>query len=280
MKLFAFCAADALVTCSPTYAQEIPTLLAKTRMLEPLKQRGITGIVTGIDMDEWNASHSDAPLPYSPATVEIGKRVNKQALQTSLGLRVDPTIPLCGLCSRLVPEKGIDLILEGLEVPLRDGLMQLVVLGVGDSQYREAFTRLQAEMPEWVHYHPVFEMPRARLLYAGCDFTLQPSLTEPCGLNQLISMRYGTLPIVNPVGGLKDTVIDVLRTPDQGSGFVMPVPTAHALHNTVEQATRWLNGDPIQVERTRQHVMQIDWSWRRAAVEYCEIYGRCLGRSL
>jgi starch synthase len=277
MMLLGMHAADVLVTCSPTYAAELQTALAQTPMSEPMRRLGITGIVTGIDTNVWNPARSDTSLvPYTAADVRAGKRANKLRLQARCGFTEDADCPVFGVCARLVPEKGIDFVLQVFADFLRTSQLQLVVMGVGDRPYVEALRRLEAAHPAHVRYFPAFDPCVAQLLYAGCDFTLMPSLFEPCGLNQLIAMRYGTISIVSAVGGLKDTVTDLRQEPKRGLGFVMSSVCAAALEKSVMHAMAWLQGDSDLVDEVRQRAMGQDWSWRRAAAAYTTLYGEAL----
>jgi starch synthase len=275
MMLLAMRAADALVTCSPTYARELFEVLAGTPMLQDLERLGIIGVVSGVDAEQWDPAIPAPPCqPYTVETVETGKQRNKLILQEHLGLMVAPHIPLYCICSRLVPEKGIDLVIEGLSELVRQRTIQLAVMGLGEPSYRTAFTRLQAAAPKAIRYCPLFDLTSARLLYAGSDFTLMPSRTEPCGLNQLIAMRYGTLPVASRVGGLNDTVIDVNQDKEHGTGFLLETPTARQLLHTVEESIAWFHGDPDNIATVRRRVMRLDWSWERSAAEYSKLYGQ------
>lgn len=277
MMLLGLQAADILVTCSPTYAVELQATLAQTPMAEPLRRRGITGIVTGIDTSIWNPARSDTSLiPYTAANVRSGKQTNKLRLQVWCGFAEDAECPIFAVNSRLVPEKGIDLVLQVFAELLRRTKLQLVVMGVGDRPYTEALQRLEAAYPAHVRYFPAFDPGVAQLLYAGSDFTLMPSIFEPCGLNQLIAMRYGTIPIVSAVGGLKDTVTDLHQDPERGVGFVLGAVSTEALETRVVQAMAWLQSGPDFVDEVRRRMMGQDWSWSRAAVAYTTLYERAL----
>ena len=280
MKVLAMFSADALVTCSRTYARELSQFFAGTPLAVPLSRLGITGIVSGVDYEHWNPSQPHGLAePYTAQQVDTAKPRNKLRLQQHFGLRVDPRAPVFCICSRLVPEKGMDLLVEVLPEILRQSCAQVVVMGAGDRIYREAFAQLATDYPAALIYRPAFDLPEARLLYAGSDFTLMPSLLEPCGLNQLIAMRYGTIPVVSPVGGLHDTVPSLLEDPDHGSGFVLEQCTADALRVAIRQSIAWLESSPEAVVKTQRRLMGLDWSWDRAAREYALMYERLARRA-
>ncbi|BFP51293.1 glycogen synthase [Streptomyces griseus] len=273
LLLLGLLSADAAVTCSPGYARE---LLAQSRggpfgrALERLK---VSGIIFGVDGDVWNpAAGGRMSIPFRPDTVEEGKRLNKQALQRHVGLTESADVPVIGVCSRFVREKGTDLLLAALTPLLRRGLVQLVVVGPGAAEYHEAFLRLAEELPGGVVHLPRFEQETAWLVYAGSDMTLMPSRTEPCGLNQLIALAYGTLPVVSRVGGLQDTVVDLRHDPVRGAGALIPEHTPRSVRDTVLDLMAWMRDSPSQLSVTRRRAMVQDWSWSRTAQDYHELY--------
>ncbi|MGD3112016.1 glycogen synthase [Streptomyces sp. YGL11-2] len=267
-------AADAVTTGSPSYAQELLAQTADSALGGALNSRPLTGIVAGIDTELWRPeARARLTVPYGPQDVRRGKAANKRLLQERCGLKADPAVPLLGVCSRIVPEKGTDLLLEAIAPLVRDGACQLVVMGQGDAALVSALVSLARDVPLGMHHVPAFDQDSAWLTYAGADFTVMPSRAEPCGLNQLIAMTYGTVPVVSAVGGLRDTVID-LDSSNEGTGFVLPELTAGALRHTVLRAARWLSGPADQVEAVRRRVMAQDWSWDRSARDTAELYTR------
>lgn len=273
MMLLALMAADRLVTCSPSYSEELSSVFSGTSMADIFKNKHIVGIISGVDTAVWNPQRADSLTScYTADTVESGKYQNKRALQRHFGLRECASTPVYGICSRLVPEKGIELILEGLKDLVMSGQIQLVTIGAGLRQYREDFQLLVKEAPDFAYYQSEFTSPSAHLLYAGCDFTLMPSLFEPGGQNQLIAMHYGTIPIVNAVGGLRDTVIDVRCDPDRGNGFCLQKATSQNLCATVSYSASWLQNEIATVIKVRKRMMQNNWSWRQTAKQYAELY--------
>jgi starch synthase len=276
LMLLALLAADRLVTCSPTYARELPSMLAGTPLSAPLARLALAGIVSGVDPAVWSPDRPGAiARAYDAETVTEGKRANRSLLQEVCGLRADPEVTVYGVCGRLVPEKGIDLVLAAIAPHLRSGRAQLVVMGPGEARYHQEIRCLAQDTPGRVRGFPRFEPDVARLLYAGCDFVLMPSRVEPCGLNQLIALRFGTLPIVAPVGGLNDTVLD-LRHRSSGVGLVLAAPASWALAQGLEFAHAWLHGSPPEVAAARRRAMAQDWTWRRTAGEFRDLYQRLI----
>ncbi|MBI3687570.1 MAG: glycogen synthase [Actinobacteria bacterium] len=266
-------AADATVTCSPTYAQELCRTLAHHPIGRRLTELGIRGIISGVDTRVWDpAAAGRATEPYDAPTVETGKAVNKRRLQLGLGLHEDPLTPVFGVCSRLVEEKGSDLLIEVFRRFAGPDRAQLVVVGQSEETFRRGLTELARDMPAAVHYGPHFDQDLAWLVYAGSDFTVMPSRVEPCGLNQLIAMAYGTIPVVSRVGGLKDTVADVRDDPSVGSGFVLGDISAVDLAETVSHAAAWLLAAPDEVRAVRQRCMASDWSWSSTAIGFAKLY--------
>ncbi|MFC7986841.1 glycogen synthase [Streptomyces sp. NPDC057336] len=274
LLLLGVLAADAATTGSPTYAEELRARTG-TALGSALGTLPLTGVVAGIDTRLWQpAAHGRPTEPYDAATVNQGKAANKRLLQQHLGLREDPDVPLFGVCSRLVPEKGVDLLLEAATPLVRDGSAQLVVVGHGDTDTVNALTALTERAPAGACHVPRFTQDLAWLTYAGADFTLMPSRVEPCGLNQLIAMTYGCVPVVSKVGGLRDTVTDLTADPATGTGFALPELTADAVRRTMLTAARWLTGPARQVEAVRRRAMSQDWSWTRSARATAALYAR------
>ncbi|MFF4588362.1 glycogen synthase [Streptomyces sp. NPDC001388] len=265
--------ADSVVTCSPGYAREMTDEFAGTPVGAALARTRTRGIVFGVDTRVWDpAAEGRSSIPYGPLDVHTGKARNKGELQRRLGLREDPDIPVIGVCSRLVPAKGTDLLLEALAPLTRAGRAQLALVGPATAELRPALARTLEESAGNVAHLPRFDQDAAWLVYAGSDFTIMPSRTEPCGLNQLISYRYGTLPLVSPVGGLRDTVVDLRVDPERGTGMFIPRHTARSVRDTVCEALAWRAERPGAFAAARSRVMKEDWSWNRTADRYAEIY--------
>jgi starch synthase len=268
--------ADLLTTVSPTYAREIQTSLLGCGLHGVLMQRSgrLHGIVNGIDEGVWNpATDKLVPARYDVENID-GKARCKDALQRHFHLEVNPRTPLLGIVSRLASQKGFDLIEKIAPDLLRDGV-QFAVLGDGEKIYRDMLIRLQASFPRQVGLCMEISEPVAHLIEAGADGFLMPSQYEPCGLNQLYSLKYGTIPIVRLTGGLADTVTDA--TPENvasgkatGFTFVPYAPSYFA--DAVRRCLQVYREQPEQWRQLQQSGMEQDWSWRRSAAEYERLY--------
>lgn len=269
--------ADRISTVSPTYAREIQTPEFGNGLDGLLRHRNayLSGILNGIDDQIWNPAR-DAYLshPYSSKDLS-GKADNKRELQRAFGLSESPGAPLIGMVGRLVHQKGIDLILEAVPELEKLGL-QLVILGNGERQYEQALRRAAANHPNWLRARVGFDEALAHRVEAGADIFLMPSRFEPCGLNQMYSLRYGTVPIVRRVGGLADTVVDA--TPDAvrdetATGIVFDGAGADTvgLLAAVGRALA-LYAVPHDWRRLALTGMRQDFSWRRRASDYMHLY--------
>ncbi|HEY6004464.1 MAG TPA: glycogen synthase GlgA [Anaeromyxobacter sp.] len=263
--------ADALTTVSPTYAKEILTPEGGEGLDPVLRHRraDLHGILNGIDVTEWDPAR-DAHLPAHYSSRDLsGKAVCKAALQRELGLPARADVPLLGMISRLADQKGLDLVVAALpDLLARD--VQLAVLGSGSHAYEDAFRRAAAGRPDRLAARIGFDEPLAHRIEAGADAFLMPSRYEPCGLNQMYSLRYGTLPVVRAVGGLEDTVEDFdgwMR----GTGFKFREYSPQALLLAVRRAL-----DTYRDRRTWQALvlrgMAQDFSWDRSARSYEALY--------
>ena len=270
--------ADAITTVSPTYAREIQTPEQGLRLDSVLRARrdSLTGILNGIDEDEWNPS-ADPYLPRGFSADDLdGKEVCKQALMASVHLPYKPEVPVIGLVSRLVWQKGLDLCTRVLPSLLRHTRCQLVVLGKGEPAYEEFFRTLALAFPHKVAYDSAFNEPRAHLIEAGADMFLMPSRYEPCGLNQMYSLRYGTVPIVHKTGGLADTVWNFDEKTRKGTGFVfehfddagLSWALRRALdvwgHGTGQHRARW--------KTIQRNGMGLPLGWKHRVGRYVELY--------
>ncbi len=268
--------ADYINTVSPTYAREIQTPAFGNGLDGVLAERRdrLLGIVNGIDTTIWNPeTDPHVPAQYS-AEDPAGKAVCKAELQKENDLPVRADAPLIGMVSRLVGEKGVDLVLEVLPNLCKEGA-QFVLLGTGEPEYHEAFTRLAEEFPRNVAADLTFNNPLAHRIEAGADMFLMPSRFEPCGLNQLYSLRYGTVPVVRRTGGLADTITDY--TPEglsggEVNGFSFTAFTAEALGETLQRAVSLYRDDRESWKRLLLAGMKQDWSWTRSARDYCALY--------
>jgi starch synthase len=272
--------ADAVTTVSPTYAREIctPEFGYGLDGLLTAMQHKLHGILNGIDTTVWNpALDPHLPAHYSQGRINPGKRRNKQALlQRFLGERADAAMdaPLLGLVGRLVEQKGVDWVLAALPVLLETTDVRVAMLGSGQALYEQKFVRLAKQYPERFHVEIGYDEPLAHLIEAGADIFLMPSRFEPCGLNQMYSLRYGTPPVVYKTGGLADTVVDATaETLEDGSatGFVFDTPTVEAFLATVMRALD-LYRQPAQWRRLQQAGMRQNFDWSESAGHYLSLY--------
>lgn len=273
--------ANLLTTVSPTYAKEIQTTLRGAGLHGVLMQRSnkLFGIVNGIDEQVWNpATDPHLAASFDSTTLDVGKARCKAALQQHFALDVQPRTPLLGIVSRLAYQKGFERINEVLPDFVRQGV-QLAVLGDGEKKYRDLLTELRAAFPGQVGLMLGYSEPLAHQIEAGSDVFLMPSLYEPCGLNQLYSLRYGTLPVVHRTGGLADTVADA--TPEnvaagRATGFSFTPHTREAFADALQRCVAIYRNHPTTWWKIQQTAMAQDWSWRRSASEYERLYRRAL----
>jgi starch synthase len=270
---------DAITTVSPTYAQEIRTERFGVGLHGVLQAQShkLTGILNGIDTQAWDPRHD--PLierRYGVADI-ASKQSNKLALQDRCGLAMSERAMLFGVVSRLTSQKGIDLVLGQLDgIVARGG--QLVVLGQGEPALHDALRAAAQRHPHAVAVNFGFDEGFAHRIEAGIDCFLMPSRFEPCGLNQMYSQAYGTPPIVAPVGGLKDSVIDVDADPVAGSGFIMTSCDAAGLADAIARAFDAYS-DPAIWERIQRNGMTRRFGWEESAATYVEIYDRALANA-
>lgn len=265
--------ADRINTVSDTYAKEIMTPEYGAG-LDPLllaRRDAVSGIVNGIDYEEFDPQ-TDAALATHFDADSIDQRVaNKRALQEKAGLPADPDAMLCGVVTRLYAQKGIDLVAAAFDALLPERSVQLVVLGTGDDAVQQMLSRLQGRYPEKVKVWFDFDPPLGQQIYGGSDVFLMPSRYEPCGLGQLISLRYGAVPLVRRTGGLADTVQDADLSRRSGTGFVFENAQASDLARAVERALAAFE-DRAGWRALQERGMRQDWSWRRAAGAYLRLY--------
>jgi len=261
-----------IITVSNTYANEIKTSYYGEDLNGLLNARGkdLHGIINGIDYVEYNPKKDKVIYQTYSKSNLAGKAVNKAALQKDLGLTVKEDLPMIGIISRLVDQKGLDLIACVLEELLEEEL-QLVVLGVGDDKYENLFQWAQRRYANKLSANIKFDNNLAHKIYAGSDFFLMPSLFEPCGLGQLISLRYGTLPIVRETGGLKDTVSSYNELTGRGNGFTFTNYNAHDMLHTIKRALTIYKRKTVR-NKLIKAAMSCDYSWQNSAKQYMELY--------
>lgn len=268
----------ALTTVSPNYAEEIKTGFFGEGLEGVLEEQSekLRGIVNGIDVAQYNPKKDKEILKNYDVNHPEGKAENKAYLQKKMQLSPDPSIPVIGLISRFVEQKGLDLIRRIMHEVLQEDV-QFIVLGSGEKKYEDFFNRLGHDFPEKVGVYIGFEETLAREIYAGADFFLMPSLFEPCGLGQLIAMHYGTLPIVRETGGLRDTVIPYNEYTGEGYGFSFTHYNAHDLLYTIRRAAAFYK-KPEVIKSLRENAMKVDVSWRKSAREYRSLYEELIKR--
>ncbi len=268
---------DYVTTVSPTYAQEIQTAYYGERLDGLLRSRSdvLCGILNGIDPAEYDPS-SDPVIPAHFSTRSLkGKAECKRALQEDMGLDQRPEAPLIGIITRLTDQKGIDLIECVIDDIMRQDV-QVVMLGKGEQRYHDLFGwaswRYQGRFATRIELNQNL----SHRIYAGADLFLMPSKFEPCGLSQMIAMRYGTLPIVRETGGLKDSVQPYNKYTDEGTGFSFANYNAHEMLYTIERAVELYKDRPAW-ERMMKRAMKVDFSWAASAKEYAALYHKVLG---
>ncbi|KPK41306.1 MAG: glycogen synthase [Omnitrophica WOR_2 bacterium SM23_29] len=263
---------DIITTVSPTYSKEIQTKEFGYGLDGVLAQRSdsIFGIVNGIDYEAWNPSKDKAlKHHFSSANID-GKYKEKKMLQRDCGLKEDVNTPLIGIISRLVDQKGIDLISQIIN-PLLKMDVQFILLGTGEEKYHTLFGRIKRKYPGKASTNLRFDAVLAKIIYAGSDMFLMPSKYEPCGLGQLISLRYGTIPIVRRSGGLADTIVEYNPKTGRGTGFVFEKYEANELFGAIKRALH-LYKDKSAWRRLVIKAMKCDFSWEGSAKRYVELY--------
>lgn len=266
--------ADAITTVSRTYAEEIKTPYYGERLdgLLTARANDLRGIVNGIDYEEYNpetdpfiASH------YNAKNFRKEKIKNKRALQQELGLATDDKVMMIGLVSRLTDQKGLDLIAYVMDELCQDGI-QFVVLGTGDEKYENMFRHYAWKYGDKVSANLYYSEAMSHKVYASCDAFLMPSLFEPCGLSQLMSLRYGTVPIVRETGGLKDTVEPYNMFEGTGTGFSFANYNAHEMLDVIRYAEYIYYDKKREWNKIIDRAMEADFSWNISAAQYAELY--------
>ncbi|HVN95387.1 MAG TPA: glycogen synthase GlgA [Syntrophorhabdaceae bacterium] len=269
---------DILNTVSKQYSQEIQTPEFGWGLDGILRTRknDLFGIVNGIDYEEWNpAKDRLIPALYSEENI-ANKKICKKALQEAFGLPSDERTPVIATISRLADQKGFDVIAESLEEMLSLGI-QYVVLGTGERKYHDIFTQLSKQFPKAFAIKIAYDNNLAHLIEAGADMFLMPSRYEPCGLNQLYSLKYGTVPIVRGVGGLEDTIIDYTKSPETGTGYKFYDYTKDAMLEAIKSALA-IYKDQSSWQSLMKRCMKQDFSWEKSAGEYVELYKKAIAK--
>lgn len=258
---------------SPNYAHELLTPLGSHNLYNEFQNRrgDVSGVLNGCDYHQWDPS-TDVHLPANYSSSDIaGKAQCKAALQKEAGLPVEANIPLIGMVCRLTEQKGFGYLLPILRNVLQHNV-QFLIVGTGDPSISDELRNAAQHHPGKFVFCDAFSVKLAHMLEAGSDFFLMPSLFEPCGLNQMYSLAYGTLPIVRGVGGLKDTVIDLQELPDLATGFVFEHPDSSALLNCIRRALLFYHEAPDELAAMRLRAMDTKFTWDEAANNYLELY--------
>jgi starch synthase len=255
------------VAVSPTYAREMltPKLGAGLEHFLTVHQDSLTGIVNGIDVESFDPQ-KDQAIAGNFSLANLQERSwNKAALQKAMNLKVDSSVPLFGIVSRMTDQKGIDLALDALAKLKRKTAWQAVILGTGEASLEKRAKRLEKKLPEHVRVEIRYDDKLARQIYAGSDIFLMPSRYEPCGLSQMIAMRYGSIPIVRGTGGLKDTVLH------GETGFIFEEESVKALLKTMRHALQVFS-DHDSWQKMQENAMRQDFSWKNSAKQYAALY--------
>ena len=267
--------ADAVTTVSPSYANEITTQEGGEGLhgLMNARRNVLYGILNGIDYDEFNPQ-TDPYIEsnFSSKSVLSGKKANKAALQKELGLSVRESAFVIGIVSRLTEQKGFDLVSYIMDDLVSQLDVQIVILGTGESKFENVFHHFHSQYPDKVSAYIGYSEEKAHKIYASADAFLMPSLFEPCGLSQMMSMRYGTIPIVRETGGLKDTVQAYNEYENTGTGFSFCNFNADDMKYVVEYAYHVFRDERKAWEDMMQRAMAQDFSWNKSAGEYEKLY--------
>ena len=258
----------AVTTVSPSYMEELKKSANGLEDLLKHEQAKCVGILNGIDIDVWNPETDEHLIKnYKTTTVISGKKGNKDWICKEFGF--ERSRPLVAFIGRFVHDKGCDLFAEVFKKYLDELDISVVILGSGDPNIQNDLTQLNETLKGKFHYVSGYNEPLSHIIYAGADFLLMPSRVEPCGLNQMYSLRYGTIPIVNNVGGLKDTIIDYKTK--NGFGIVMNACTEIEMFTAITEALTLYN-DKANFKKIRNQIMKIDHSWSVSAEEYNKLY--------
>ena len=274
--------ADIINTVSENYANELLTPEYGHGLDNVLNGRikDFFGILNGVDYNIWNPE-TDKYLLHKYSQKELsGKNENKKLLLEKFNITFNYDVPLIGIISRFAIQKGFDIILSSMEYLLSLNA-QWIVLGTGESEYEEEFSKLAKDHPDKLGLFVGYNNELSHLIEAGADMFLMPSHYEPCGLNQIYSLKYGTVPIVRKTGGLADTVLDwdyaISKSVDTGTGYSFNDYNGYALTDAVERAIRDYNNKPVW-EKIQSNGMSKNYSWKQSAEKYVELYKKALAK--
>ncbi len=272
-------ASDYVTTVSPTYAEELRYDFYAHGLAGVVAGNAhkIRGILNGIDVERYDPSHDSRLVKTFTAKQLKGKKDCKAALQEMAGLEQDPNAPVIGCVSRLVGHKGFDLVVDAIHDIMCTGA-QMVVLGTGEWRYEEAFRNAAWQYPGRFSAQIMYSDAFSNAIYSGADLFLMPSVAEPCGLSQMIAMRYGTLPVVRETGGLRDSVQPWNEFTGEGTGFTFANIEKGDMMWVLSQAVDLYRNDPKAWKTLQQNAMTADFSWDHSAGQYAEVYGWVTGK--
>ncbi len=266
-------------TVSKTYAKEITTTDEFGYGLEGVlrsRKKDLVGILNGIDPEAWDPETDELiPANFTPSD-QRGKEKCRAELHKAFRLKPSAKAPVIGMVSRLVDQKGFDILAEAIPALMKLDT-RFAILGTGQQKFHELYTELGKEYAHRFGVRLEYNNELAHLIEAGSDYFLMPSRYEPCGLNQMYSLRYGTIPIVRATGGLKDTIKNLDASGSKGNGFTFSDYSAAALTKAISKAAKFF-ADPKRIKRVRERIMREDHSWQRSAEEYRKLYARAAGR--
>ncbi|MDY0295403.1 MAG: glycogen/starch synthase [Acholeplasmataceae bacterium] len=270
--------ANAINTVSENYRNEILTRFYGFTLDGPLKSRqmDLYGILNGLDQDLYDPVKSNIYQNYDETNFSIGKKINKQMIVKDLGLDQNPELPLISFIHRFARQKGIDILMPVIESLIEQNQFNFIVLGYGDALYEQFFSELYKKYPNHVYYENGFNNELSQKVYAASDLFLLPSLFEPCGLNQMIAMRYGALPIVRETGGLKDTVTPYNKFTGVGVGFAFKNYDADELKEAISEAITLYHEDTEAWQNLIHQAMHVNHSLSKMAKKYVELYEKLL----
>lgn len=269
---------NAITTVSPTYKNEVLTdeYGYNLNNILGLRYFDFEGIINGIDTIKYDPqTDPNIYKNYSITNVTTGKKANKNALLKEFGLALDD-VPLFGLVSRLVDQKGIDLLMPIIDEVINYSNAKFILMGSGDKIYEDFFRQMEAKYPKRFKCYIGYSDPIAQKIYAGADIFLMPSKFEPCGLGQMIAMRYATLPLVRETGGLKDTVIPYNEFTQEGTGFTFTNFKSHDLKEVMFLAIKVYNENKTVWKKLVKQAMSMDYSWSKSALEYINLYKKLI----
>jgi starch synthase len=272
--------ADAIVAVSPGYSKEILTEEFGSGLQTFLRTQSkkISGILNGLDTARWDPSvDHDLPANFSSDNIQ-NRQTNKSSLQKELGLEVNSSLPLFAMVTRMDPQKGVDLAIDALRMLLQSASVdtvpfQAVFLGTGNPILEQAAHHLEGDYPDLIRAKIMYSEKLSRHIYAGADGLLMPSRYEPCGLSQMIAMRYGCIPIARSTGGLSNTIQDSSDT-DENTGFLFKPASPEALADAILRAVNLFTRNPDRWQSMQIRGMRQDFSWDRSAIQYYEQYKR------